>query len=146
MRSADTRRTSYARSPAPPHRRRIAQGLGLRRLEPNPTAAARAGGLELAGVEAGGARGGRHRRGGDGAASAAHRGGQARELLLDGGARRGAHLLGLPGRGGGAKGLGRAPRPLHGKLDLLWLLIGFYAELREFEINFANVRAYHLIL
>ena len=120
--------------------------MGLRRLEPNPTAAARAGGLELAGVGAGGARGGRHRRGGDGAVSAAHRGGQARELLLDGGARRGAHLLGLPGRGGGAEGPGRAPRPLHGKLNLLWLLIGFYAELREFEINSANVRAYHLIL
>jgi len=61
---------------------------------------------------------------------------------LDGG----AHLLGLPGRGGGAEGPGRAPRPLHGKLNLLWLLIGFYAELREFEINFANVHAYHLIL
>lgn len=105
----------------------------------------------VAGVGAGGARGGCHRRGGGGAASAGDLGGQARELLLDGGARRAAHLLGLFGRGGGAEGPGWTPRPLHGKLSLLLpqffaALAILYAELREFEIKCANVRACDLIL
>lgn len=108
-------------------------------------------GFRVAGVGAGGARGGRHRRGSGAAAGRCEGdpGGQARELLLDRGARRGAHLLGLRGGGGSAEGPGRAPCPLHGTLKLLpassipllWLLL-----VSEFEIKYANVHSYVLIL